>query len=208
MHLTTHVHFGCGIIKLSLKQEDILRKISEPVSLRKLKLSEKFSREVSHARKSALGVRLIKLSAILAVLASQLCFGHLRMKDETATMITSIADNENFHYGCTKDIMNAESKHKMSQTTWYDETSSVLNERKLTVINLMHNKVIDAVNVSMMDFAAQHAEEKQLSKSIIHPINPCEVIELNGRSKRFQFENLEAQSCILWKRDFSKTPKL
>ena len=69
MYLITHVYFGCGIIKMSPQQELILMKISEPVLLQKLKLSEKFPREVLYARKIALGVGLMKPSTILSVLA-------------------------------------------------------------------------------------------------------------------------------------------
>ena len=69
MYLTTHVYFGCGIMKLSPKQEEILRKLSKPVLLRKLNLSVKFPREMLYARKSALGIGLMKPSTIVTALA-------------------------------------------------------------------------------------------------------------------------------------------
>ena len=216
VHLIAHVYFGCGIVRLLPKQEDILRKISEPVLLRKLKLSEKFPREILHARKSALGIGLMKPSTILAILASQLFFGYLRMKDDASTMITSIIHNENVHYKYTKNIIEIDSKYKMMQSTWYDEVAHMLKERKLKVINDNHIKVLDAVNMTIMDLALKYVEEKDLSDMIIPPINqmrhhkrmilPCELIGMLGRRKTFYFENLEASSCILWNIQFSEVP--
>ena len=43
-------------------------KISELVLLKKLELSEKFPREILYARKSALGVGLLKPSTIITIL--------------------------------------------------------------------------------------------------------------------------------------------
>ena len=49
MYLTTQVYFGCGVVKISPKQEKILMKISEPILLKKLRLSEKFPRALLYA---------------------------------------------------------------------------------------------------------------------------------------------------------------
>ena len=38
-------------------------------------------------------------------------------------------------------------------------------------------------------------------------ILPCELIGMSGRSKTFQFENVEAISCIKWRITFSTIPK-
>ena len=86
-------------------------------------------------------------------------------------MITSIIDNENVHYGCTKNIMEIDSKYKMTQSTWCDEVAHVLKERKLKVINDNHIKVLDAANMTIMDLALKYVEEKDLSDMIIPPIN-------------------------------------
>jgi len=68
MYLVTHVYFGCGIVNITLSQKKILIKLSEPVLLRKLKLSQKFLREMLFARKAALGIGLMKPSTMIAVL--------------------------------------------------------------------------------------------------------------------------------------------
>ena len=159
MYLTTHVYFGCRILKVTPKQEEILIKISKPVLLKKINLSEKFPREVLYARKSALGIRLMKPSTILAVLAAQLYFGHERMKDATSKMMQSNIDNGNVHYRYSKDIMRVKTEYKMEQTIWCNEVASILAERKISVANTIQNKVIDTINPTIMDLAIKYMEE-------------------------------------------------
>ena len=89
----------------------------------------------------------MKPSTIVTALALQLYFGHLRMADDTSKMIMTNIDNENFHYGYSKDIMTVDSKYKMEQTTWCDKVSSLLNERNLSVVNSIHNKVIEMKDI-------------------------------------------------------------
>ena len=190
MYLTTHVHFGCGIMKLLPKQEEILSKISEPVLLKKLNLSVKFPREILYARKLALGVGLMRPSTIVAMLKLQLYFGHMRMSDYASKMITTIEDNENFHHACDKDVMTVKSTFKMEQTTWCDEVSDLLIERNLSVANPRHNELIETQNLTIMEYAIKHAKENDLSKMLIRPINhmryykqmflPCEIVGLRG----------------------------
>ena len=101
-------------------------------------------------------------------------------------------------------MMTVKSTYEIDQSTWCDEVSSMLAERKMSVVNATHDKVIDAVNLTIMDLAVKYVEENQLSATLIPPINhmrhykkmilPCEVIGMSGRSKTFQFECLEAPS--------------
>ena len=56
IHLIKKVYFGCGVLSLMLKQEEELKKIYEPVALRKLELSKNFLRAVLYFQKTALGV--------------------------------------------------------------------------------------------------------------------------------------------------------
>ena len=58
--------------------------ISEPVLLKKLGLSEKFPREILYARKSALGVGLLKPSTIITILTLKLYLEHMRNDDRIA----------------------------------------------------------------------------------------------------------------------------
>ena len=216
MYLITHVYFGCGILNINPKQEEILMKLSEPVILKKIQLSVKFPREVLYARKSALGIGLMKPSTILAVLAAQLYFGYQRMKDDTSKMIQSIIDNGQVHYGYSKDIMEVNKEYKMEQTIWCDEVANMLAERKISVTNTIQNKIIDTANPTIMDLAIKYAEENQLSITLIPPINhvryfkrmilPCELIGMSGHCKTFQFNNIGATSCIKWRVKFSTIP--
>jgi len=85
------------------------------------------------------------------------------------------------------------------------------------VVNPIHNKVIETTNLTIMDYAVKYINENELSEKLIPPINymryykrmilPCEVIGMRGRSKTFQFECLEALSCILWRNKFDPIPK-
>jgi len=72
MYLIKQVYFGCRIIHLSPKQDEILREISEKVLLKKLGLSEHFPRDVLYSRNTVLGIGIIKPSTIIDVLALKL----------------------------------------------------------------------------------------------------------------------------------------
>ena len=78
MYLIKKVYFGCDIMKLMPNQEKILMKISEKVLLKKMGLSEKFLRMMLYARKSALGVGLIKPSTMVLILLLKLYVEHVR----------------------------------------------------------------------------------------------------------------------------------
>jgi len=135
MYLTTQVYFGCGIVTISPKQEKILIELSESILLKKLRLSVKFPRALLYARKSALGVGLMKPSTILAFLALQLYFGHKRKDDMTAKMIQVIEDNESVQYGYNSNIMEIGSEYKIDSKTWSDEIAEVLLSRELKIEN-------------------------------------------------------------------------
>ena len=79
MCLTKKVYFGCRIIKLIPKQEEILMKIYKLVLLVKLDLSKKFPRNILYTRKIALEVGIMKPSIIIAVLAIKLYLGYKRL---------------------------------------------------------------------------------------------------------------------------------
>ena len=59
------VYFGCRVISINSKQEEILKKIYELVILQKLRLSANFPRLVLYSRKSALRVGLIAPRTII-----------------------------------------------------------------------------------------------------------------------------------------------
>ena len=82
--------------KIVLRAKEILMQLSELVLLKKLGLSQKFLREMSHARKSVLRVGLTKLSTIIVSLVMQLCLGHIRNDDDIAKIIRANVENESF----------------------------------------------------------------------------------------------------------------
>ena len=53
-------YFGCGIVKLTIKEEIELKRIYEGLLLNKLGFSKNFSRVVLYAQKSAFEIKLIK----------------------------------------------------------------------------------------------------------------------------------------------------
>jgi len=84
MYLIKKVYFGCRIVHLTEQQEGVLKRICEPVLLKKLGLSENFPRSVLYSRKTALGVGLLAPRIIIDALALKLYLGHKRANDRIA----------------------------------------------------------------------------------------------------------------------------
>ena len=192
-------------------------KLSENTLLKKLKLSEKFPRDMLYAKKSALGVGLMKPSTILAVLALQLYVGHQRMQDPTSIMIQLIIDNESIQLGYTDNIMNVEEQYKIEATTWCDEVAEVLISREIKIVNDNSEILIQTKNKSIMDYAVTYIKEQKLDPKLIAPINHvrnykkmyllCELVGINGTRRIYQFNNVESTSCFAWKIPFLTMPK-
>ena len=87
IHLIKQVYFRCRIINLLLEQEKILLEISEHLLLKKIGLSMKNLGDVLHSRKLALGVSLMRLSAIIAILSLKLYAGYKRAKDRIPRIV-------------------------------------------------------------------------------------------------------------------------
>ena len=87
MYLLSKVYFGSGVMSLSLLEEKELMKINEPVILKKLGFSKKFSRNVTYARKSVLSIGLIKPSIVVLTLVIKQYVGDKRMKISLAIII-------------------------------------------------------------------------------------------------------------------------
>jgi len=112
MYLTTNVYFGCGVMYLMPKQEEILKKIYKPVLLQKIGLSIKFPRKIVYARKSALGIGLIAPSTIIDTLVLKLYLGYKRMEDEVSKIIRIIEENAKSQYGYATYILKVQRKYK------------------------------------------------------------------------------------------------
>ena len=105
MYLIKKVYFGYSIVSISKKQEEMLKKIYEPVILRKMGLSEKFLRCVLYSRRTVLGIGLMFLRMIMDILALKLYVGHNRMESEVARMIKVNEKNEMLHYGYSTRVL-------------------------------------------------------------------------------------------------------
>ena len=87
MHLINKVYFGCGAFMITPKQEEILMKMHEPVTLRKMGFSVKFLRKIVHAQKSSLGIGLMKPSTTMTIVALKLHVGRKRKGSKISKMI-------------------------------------------------------------------------------------------------------------------------
>ena len=114
MHLIKKAHFGCRIVHLTECQEKVLKKICEPILLKKLGLSENFPRSVLCSRKNALGVGLLAPRTIVDSLAIKLCLDHRRMNDRIAKVIQINEDNAQLQHGFSKNIMQVDDQIKLN----------------------------------------------------------------------------------------------
>ena len=78
MYLTATIYFGYRVMNLLPQQEDILKKIYEPVLLQKMGLNIKFLRKIMYTCKTALGIGLIAPRIIVDTLALKLYLGYKR----------------------------------------------------------------------------------------------------------------------------------
>lgn len=85
--LNKKVHFGSGVISLTEQQEIALKRIYEPVLLRKMNLSKKFPRSVLCSRKTALCIGLLAPRTTIDVLALKLHLGNQRLNQKVAKII-------------------------------------------------------------------------------------------------------------------------
>ena len=92
IYIMKSVYFGCGICKLDAEQEQILQNTYETPFLRKLQLSKKMLKEVLYARKTALGVGLVKPSTAIETLALKLHIGNKRAKNRIASLLSIIEE--------------------------------------------------------------------------------------------------------------------
>jgi len=217
MYLMTHVYFGCGIMNITPPQETVLMKLSETFLLQKLKLSVKMPREVLYTRKSALGVGLMKPSTIIAVLALQSYFGHMRMEGVTAQMVNILEENKVVQYGYMSNIMEILREYKIEQTTWCDEIAQMTNERNLEVLNRDCQSMLETSNKSIMEYVMVYIQEMNNSTKVVPPINHirlykriyllCELVRMSGRIKTYEFIKDEEKSFLRWKMEFPKVLK-
>jgi len=135
MYLIKKVYYGCGILTINKSQEKILRKIYEPVILKKMGLSVKFSRDILHTRQMALGVGLMSPKTIMNILALKLYIGHNKFDSDVSKMIKINEENAWLHYGYADEVIDMNNEWQPMIQTWSDEIQSMLRSRNLNIIN-------------------------------------------------------------------------
>ena len=112
IHLIKKVYFGCGVISITSKREELLKKIYEPIILRKLELSINLPRAVLYPRKTALSTGLLAPRTIIDTLVIKLCIGYQRLNGRISRTIQIIEDNAQIQYGYSKSAIEVESNIK------------------------------------------------------------------------------------------------
>ena len=135
MYLLQRAYFGCGIMRLMQNQEKKLIKISKSILLKKIGLSEKFPRGMLCARKSALGVRLIKLSIMVLISALKLCAGNVRARDRIAKITNVNEDNAMLQNGYSNHIFEAPVRDDKEVVIWSEEIGWELQKQKIEITN-------------------------------------------------------------------------
>ena len=77
------VNVGCGIVELTNKQDEELKRTHEEPLLMKLGLSRKFPRNMLCNRKIALGVGIMTTKTIIDILKAKTHLGNIRRRGET-----------------------------------------------------------------------------------------------------------------------------
>ena len=83
--------------------------------LKKLRLSEKFSRKVLYSRKTALEVGLLCLSIIIVILALKLYVGHKRFNDRISWIIKINKENTAVQYGYSDYLIKTPRRYKIDK---------------------------------------------------------------------------------------------
>ena len=109
--------------------------ISETTLLKKLQLSKQFSRKRLCARKSELGVGMLKPTIMIMILALKLCLGHERNNNRISNMIAINEKNLTCQHGYNQSMLNIERLTKPKNITWSDEIRHALESREIIIEN-------------------------------------------------------------------------
>lgn len=190
MYLIIQVYFGCGIIILSPKQEEILMQISESILLKKLGLSEKFPRKIIYAQKSELGVGILKPTIIIAILALKLYLSYKRNEDRISNIIMINEMNIAYQYGYNKYILQMKRSMKPTNIIWSNEITQMLEIRKISLHNIEENSYFKTQNKTIMDLTNEYINLQNLDKEMHVVLNQvhlykqmnllCELVGLRG----------------------------
>lgn len=91
-YLIRKVFFGCGVIKLTDEQDDILCKLFEITILKKLGLSVTYPRALLYVSKTSMGVGLLRPKIIIAQLQVKLYVRYTRINSTTYNEMCTIQE--------------------------------------------------------------------------------------------------------------------
>ena len=160
-YLIKSIYFGCSVIYLNKTQEKELMKIYEESILKKIGLSAKFPRQILYARKSALGVGIMRPSTIVNTLAIKLYIRHQQKKSRLASFININEENSFIDNGINKDPIKTPHNKRFWEYTWSDEITEYLQKRDLEVINQDEIKNQVMSNKTIIDYAVEFVKLKQ-----------------------------------------------
>ena len=216
MCLIKNVYFRCGIMSLTPQQEKTLKKMCEPIILKKLGLSQNFSRAALHSRKSALGVGLLTPRTIADELSLKFHLGQRRAEDRIGNMMQIIEDNERSQCGYSKSMMEVNRLEKPKNITQSDEIQEKLERHGMKLENRVNEPKRFTENKTIMEMAAEHAREIDDHK-IVAPINqarirkkmmlPRELVGFKGERKTKEAWCNEDASCVMQKNQFDNVSK-
>ena len=112
------VCFRIGIIELSEVQESIMMKTHKSTLINKLGCSKKFLRRILCARKSALGIGIMRPNTIADMLALKLYFRHKRVETRIGNLIQIIEDIATVESEYNKNIMTITKEEQMEVLIW------------------------------------------------------------------------------------------
>ena len=216
-YLISNVYYGSGIFSISKKQEEILKKIYEPIILQKLKLSKKFPRKILYARKSVLGVGLMAPSTVLDILAIRAYVGHQRGESGVSKIIQILEQNAWLQYGYSTSIIDTTRENKPKQLIWSDEVQFKLEKRQIKLINRLNEEKLITRNKTIMDYAIEYGKRDEAVDGEREAINhvriykkmilPFEVVGFRGAQETREYRNTLEPSSVLWKVSFDVVPK-
>ena len=206
-YIITSVYFGCGIVKLSPKEEQELRRLYEAPMLMKLGFSRNFPRHTLYSRRSALGIGLMKPNTIIDMMKLKLYLGNKRKLGNTNEAVVAQEDMRNIEAG--RNVKMGEDPHKRYwKETWIDEVSDLLWEREINLQSPKKNRFYESTNKTMMEYAMEYAQQMNCDKNIMYQINfvrmkkgivfPFEVVGFDGDVRTACYSNINERSPIEW----------
>ena len=125
------VYFGCGVITLTERQIEALKKLYEGPILEKLRLTKKFPRDVMYISKEGLGLGLLSPETCLAVQQLKLYFGNNRVNGNTNQMIRANEAYTQVMCGRNKILSEIPDDERYWKRLWIDSVHENCRTRNI-----------------------------------------------------------------------------